>query len=116
MVTVRNFQSRQVLYNVGGGEIRNFYGQLQARYDSQYLRDVPGLIQFKFTGNEIRDYAGLLVWKKDGKYMRRVNGMCEYIFDDQGIAAFSGYRLYIIEGNPSELEKLTIFAYMLGRS
>ncbi len=39
MITVRDYSSRQVLYNVERGEIRDFYGRLVARYEHNYLRD-----------------------------------------------------------------------------
>ena len=116
MITVRDFSSRQILYKVESGEIRDFYGRLVARYDNNYLRDVPGLIQFKFSGKEIRDYAGMLLWRLDGNVIRRMSGMGEYRFDDEGISNFSYFRLYLVEGHPNDLEKMAIFAFMLGRS
>lgn len=108
MAVVREWGSRFVVYQVGGGAIKDFYGRTLFKLDGNKIRKFSGEVIYMLDGNYIKDFYGRYLYEFVGNQIKPWGGLFKYRIDGEYFKDYYGKYLYIFEGSMDKYELMAI--------
>jgi hypothetical protein len=104
---------RRIIYVIGNGEVKDFYGRVLYLYDDHCLRDInTRFIHYEFHGDNITEFGGRIISSFDGHFFKDICGPIRYEIKDNMIRPFIGVNEYYIDGNLTKVEWMVLLTIL----
>ena len=109
MITIRSFNSRQVILNLyENDKITDFYGRIKYFISYSNIKNFSMQVLYKFDGEWITDFYGKMLYKLCGNEFKDFYGRTVLKFEGDMITDFYGRFLYLLDSPLSESDKKII--------